>query len=107
MEEELRKPHGRQLPTRHKVWPHHQRQQHQQDHEQQVRAMRIPHSNPPNPPTEKKLTALALSEWRAVFSDIEITKYRGDVDENLTEEVVITRANEMSARSEPESEEEK
>ena len=51
------------------------------------------------------LTALALSEGRATGPDNEMTE-DCDWDDNLTEEVIIARAIEMSMRSEPESEEE-
>ena len=49
---------------------------------------------------------LALSEGRTTSPDVEMTEDR-DGDENRTEEEMIVRANEMSMRPEPESEEKK
>ena len=72
--------------------------------------MVCPHRRPPDPRTKPKRRilkqTLALSEGRAIGPDVEMTEDR-DGDENRTEEEMIVRANEMSMRPEPESEEKK
>ena len=68
----------------------------------------VPAQAPAGPTDEREEAiiqqTLALSEGRTAGPDVEMAEDR-DGDENLTEEEMIARANEMSMRPEPESEE--